>query len=186
MKRIAITGTHGVGKTSLAYALFDKFTELNIKASLNTKLARSLIEKGYPLGKEATSESYIQYIISQLRAEQTAEKCDVFISDRTLLDPLSYSIVNQKYINSTVPDDIIKLLESVWLLESIQYDLYVLVPIEFEMPIDDIRPVDKKYRERIETQIASILSDYCINYITVSGTIDERADKVLNSIGIQW
>ena len=110
----------------------------------------------------------------------------MFISDRTLLDPLSYSIVNQKYINSTVPDDIIKLLESVWLLESIQYDLYVLVPIEFEMPIDDIRPVDKKYRERIETQIASILSDYCINYITVSGTIDERADQVLNSIGIQW
>ena len=50
------------------------------------------------------------------------------------------------------------------------------------MPIDDIRPVDKKYRERIETQIASILSDYCINYITVSGTIDERADQVLNSI----
>ena len=52
MKRIAITGTHGVGKTSLAYALFDKFTELNIKASLNTKLARSLIEKVIRSGKK--------------------------------------------------------------------------------------------------------------------------------------
>lgn len=186
MKRIAIVGTHGVGKTSLAHTLANKFTELDLKTIINCQIARTLIKNGYPLGKEATSESYIQYIISQLRAEQSAKECDIFISDRTLLDPLAYAIVNREYVHSNVPDDIIKLLESVWRLELSQYDLYVLVPIEFEMQIDNVRPVDKKYRQRIESQIDLLLNKYLVNHIIVSGTIEDRASQVLLSVGTDF
>lgn len=182
MKRIAIAGTHGVGKTSLAHTLANKFTESDLKTILNSQIARTLIKNGYPLGKEATSESYIQYIISQLQAEERAKECDIFISDRTLLDPLAYAIVNREYVHSDVPYDIIKLLESVWRLELSQYDLYVLVPIEFEMQIDNVRPVDEKYRERIESQIDLLLNEYFVNHIIVSGTIEDRAFQVLSSI----
>lgn len=183
MKRIAITGTHGVGKTSLAQSLTNKFTQLDMKSILNSQIARTLIKNGYPLGKEATSESYIQYIISQLQAEQRAKECDIFISDRTLLDPFAYAIVNQEYVHSDVPDDIIKLLESVWQLELSQYDLYVLVPIEFDMQIDNIRPVDEEYRKRVESQIDLLLNKYHVNHIIVSGTIEDRISQVLFSVG---
>lgn len=182
MKRIAITGTHGVGKTSLAKTLVKKFTQVDLKTILNSQVARTLIKSGYPLGKEATSESYIQYIISQLYAERCAKECDIFISDRTLLDPLAYAIVNREYVCSVVPDNIIKLLDSVWQLELSQYDLYVLVPIEFEMLKDNVRPVDEKYRERIESQIEFLLNKYLVNHIIVSGTIEERASQVLFSV----
>lgn len=180
MKRIAITGTHGVGKTTLAHSLKSSFEDLTVV--LNCQIARTLIKNGYSLGKEATAESYIQYVIAQLRAEQISEECDLFISDRTLLDPLAYAIVNREYIGSSVPESIIEMLKSIWLLESKQYDLYVFVPIEFDMPADGIRPEGEEYRKKIEAQMYSLLNEYNVNYITVSGTLIDRNTQVYEAI----
>lgn len=181
MKRIAIAGTHGVGKTSLAHALIDSLPDLRV--TLNSQIARTLIKKGYPLGREATPESYIQYVISQLQAEQLSEKCDLFISDRTLLDPLAYAIVNRDFSGSNVPESIIELLKSIWLLELQQYDLYVFVPIEFDMRSDGVRPEGERYRRKVEDQILVLLNKYGVNYLTVSGTLNERNGQVLRAIG---
>lgn len=176
MKKIAIAGSHGVGKTTLAFALADSFEHQ--KVVVNSQIARTLIKNGYPLGKEAATGSYIRYIIEQLQAERTVEGCSVFISDRTLLDPLAYAIVNKKYIGSSVPDSMIELLKAVWLLEAQQYDLYVFVPIEFDMQPDGIRPEGEDYRHKLDEQIRSLLDEYKVGYIKVSGTVKERVAQV--------
>lgn len=181
MIRIAIAGTHGVGKTSLAYALMNSLAGFQV--TLNSQLARTLIKNGYPLGRDATAESYVQYIVAQLRAEQFCEPCDLFISDRTLLDPLAYAITNHRSSpNLTVPESIIELLRVTWLLEMQQYALYVFVPIEFDMPIDGVRPEGKDYRKKVEDQILLLLNEYNVNYITVSGTLDDRNRQVLHAL----
>lgn len=181
MKRIAIAGAHGVGKTSLAYALTNSLTGFEV--TLNSQLARTLIKNGYPLGRNATTESYIQYIVAQLRAERFCEPCDLFISDRTLLDPLAYAIVNRNSSNSAVPENIIELLRVTWLLETQQYALYIFVPIEFDMSIDGVRPEGKDYQKKVEDQILSLLNEYDVNYITVSGTLEDRNRQVLHALG---
>lgn len=180
MKKIAIAGSHGVGKTTLVSMLADSLEHQ--KVVINSQIARTLIKNGYPLGRAATAESYIQYIISQLRAEQIPRECDVFISDRTLLDPLAYAIVNKEYARSKVPDSMIDLLSAVWLTELQQYDLYVFVPIEFDMQSDGIRPEGKDYREKVSEQIRSLLDEYKVNYISVSGTPGERNAQVCNAL----
>lgn len=183
-KKIAITGTHGVGKTTLANSLTNSFE--NLKVILNSKIARTLIKNGYPLGREATTESYIQYVIAQLRAEQTAEECDLFISDRTLLDPLAYALVNREYVGSSVSSSTIEMLKMIWLLELKQYDLYVFVPIEFSMQADGIRPEGEDYRKRVEMQIYSLLNEYKVNYITVTGTLKDRNTQAYKAISNSW
>lgn len=180
MKRIAIAGTHGVGKTSLAHALMLSLKDLRV--TLSSQIARTLIKNGYPLGREATTESYIQYVIAQLRAEQLAEPCDLFISDRTLLDPLAYALVNRDVVGPSVPESTIELLQSIWLLESQQYDLYVFVPIEFDMHTDGIRPEGEEYRKRVDAQIISLLKEYRINHIVVSGALEERSSQVIQAL----
>lgn len=180
MKRIAIEGTHGVGKTTLARCLINSFKDLSV--TLNSQIARSLIENGYPLGKEATAASYVQYIIAQLRAEEQAKECDLFISDRTLLDPLAYAMVNQESLGSDVPDSIIELLKSAWLLELRQYDLYVFVPIEFAAQADGVRPEGEPYRKEVEKQMLSLLNSNNLNYITVSGSIAKRTNQVREAV----
>lgn len=182
MIRIAIAGTHGVGKTTLAHSLADSFEGLSVV--VNTKIARTLIDRGYPLGKDATSESYIQYIISQLNAEINSNDCNIFISDRTLLDPLAYAEVNKKMLHSTVPDSIIELLASIWLIEAEKYDLYVFVPVEFEMQPDGIRPNGEDYRKAVEAQMLMQLEENRIEYITVSGTVDNRKKQIIEHLNI--
>lgn len=180
MKRVAITGTHGVGKTTLAHSLADSFKDRTVV--VNSRLARTLIKQGYPLGKAATTESYIQYIIKQLRAELAANECDLFISDRTLLDPLAYALVNQGFPDAAVPESTIALLEAAWLLERRQYDLYVFVPIEFDAQADGIRPEGKDYRIAVENQILSLLNENNVHYTRVSGPLRTRTEQVLQAL----
>lgn len=180
MIKVAIAGSHGVGKTTLAYSLADHYNSYEV--TLNTQIARSLIKRGYPLGKDATAESYVQYIIAQLSAEQGAAHCDLFISDRTLLDPLSYAIVNSNNIDSTVPQSIIEMLKRIWLLELQQYDLYVFVPIEFSMQKDGVRPEGDDYRVSVEEQMLLLLDENHVNYIRVYGSPDERKAQAVNVI----
>jgi len=182
MIKVAISGSHGVGKTTLAYSISNCYADYNVK--INTHIARELIRQGYPLGREATDESYIQYIIAQLAAEQEASNIDLFISDRSLLDPLSYAIVNMKTEGSTVSQSIIELLKCIWLLELQQYDLYIFVPIEFSMIEDGVRPKGEKYRKLVENQMIQLLEEYHVKYIRVFGTIEERNAQAVNAINI--
>ena len=181
MKRIAITGSHGVGKTTLCHCIMQHYKPQK-KVEANLFLARNLISHGYPLNKEATSESYIQYIIAQLSAEQSHIGCDIFISDRTLLDPLAYETVNAIYEQSSVPRSIRDLLLHVWLMEKEQYDLFVFVPIEFPMPFDNVRPKDELYRLRVEQEILYYLNKYNIRYLYVGGSISQRCKCVFDAI----
>ena len=180
MIRVAIAGSHGVGKTTLACSLANHYKDL--KVTLNTQIARSLIRKGYPLGKEATAESYVQYIIAQLSAEQDSSNCDLFISDRTLLDPLSYAIVNSKTMDSVVPQSIIEMMKRIWLLELQQYSLYIFVPIEFSMKKDGVRPEDDGYRALVEAQMKQLLEECHVRYIRVSGAPEDRNAQAVEAI----
>lgn len=180
MIKVAIAGSHGVGKTTLAYSISNYYSKWNV--TLNTHIARTLIEKGYPLGKEATVESYIQYIIAQLAAEQKSTNSDLFVSDRSLLDPLSYAIINMKTEESPVPLSVIEMMKRIWLLELQQYDLYIFVPIEFSMQEDGVRPKDDDYRKLIENQMIQLLEENRVKYIRVSGTREDRVIQVVNAI----
>lgn len=181
MKKIAIVGSHGVGKTSLCHHIMQHYTH-QMNVVLNCNLARSLISKGYLLNKEATSESYIQYIIAQLTAEQSLDTCDMFISDRTLLDPLAYETVNSIYEGSLVPQSIRDLLFRVWFLEKDQYDLFIFVPAEFPMPLDQIRPQDEQYRLRVEQQLKRYLDEHKVKYLCVTGSLIQRSKTACAAI----
>ena len=180
MIKVAIAGSHGVGKTTLASSIVEHYCRLDV--TLSSQIARSLIKKGYPLGKDATTKSYVQYIIAQLSAEQEIDKCDLFISDRTLLDPLSYAIVNYNKLGSAVPQSIIEMIKRVWLLELQQYDLYIFVPIEFSMKKDGVRPEGDDYRVLVENQMILLLDENHVNYIRVSGPPEERKIQAVTAI----
>lgn len=181
MFRIAVAGSHGVGKSTLCERLQSELKQRGIDVSVISGIARNLIEKGFPLGREATQQSYIHYIVEQLHAER-ALRGRSFISDRTLLDPLSYAEVNHALHFPGILSDMIDLLRNVWELESEMYDFYVFVPIEFPMTSDGIRPEGQDYQFQIEQQIKAHLQSHQIRYISVKGTLEQRCDQVLSTL----
>ena len=182
MMKIAFTGSHSTGKTTLLNDLITYFDDdINIKCI--TEVARKIIDKGYPLNQDANVDSYVHYINDQLNEENIhMQGCDLFISDRTLLDPVAYSLVNRQLPRPYIPEYFIEMMTNVWLLEQARYDLYVYFPLEFPLEIDGIRPVDEKYRKDIDEKIHMLLMKYNINYITVSGNEMQRRDYLIKVI----
>ncbi|MBR3602249.1 MAG: ATP-binding protein [Lachnospiraceae bacterium] len=180
--KIAFTGTHCTGKTTLLKDIEEILAD-KLKIHSVTEVARKIIEKGYPLNMDATVESYIHYINDQLNEEnKLMQECDIFISDRTLLDPVAYAMVNSKLPRPYISEYFIEMMKNIWLLEKDRYDLYVYFPIEFALQYDGVRPEDEKYRRDIDALILSLLEQFQINYIKISGDRSERKKQLCDVI----
>jgi len=87
--RIAVTGTHGVGKTTLCNNLVKHFTDKGLRVHLIEEVARKS-----PLGinKDFNAASAYWIACKQICLELEAQYsgCDVIISDRMMNDPLFY------------------------------------------------------------------------------------------------
>ncbi|MCL2024182.1 MAG: ATP-binding protein [Coriobacteriia bacterium] len=174
---IALAGSHCTGKTTLFDQLkHDLSPEFDLKHI--TEVARKIIAKGYPLNQDANMESYIHYVNDQLTAEQAMFAYDVFVSDRTILDPLAYALVNKELPRPYVPDSLIEMMRNIWLMEKEKYDFYVYFPIEFPLTMDDVRPGDEDYRSRVDTMIYSLLMENDVDFITVNGSLEQRVETV--------
>jgi broad-specificity NMP kinase len=66
MKKIAITGTHGVGKTTLTHQLCVALKEKNVNATIVEEKARSC---PFPVNEAATTDTEIWMVHSQICAE---------------------------------------------------------------------------------------------------------------------
>jgi len=176
----AITGSHCTGKSTLVNAIKSK---LDISVFTIQEIARGVINRGFPLGKEATLDAYANLIADQLEIENLgfSSNREVLISDRTLLDTLSYAEVNQT-LGRGVPAYVINLLKQICLLEAQRFELYVYLPIEFPNVSDGIRDEDEKYRELVSLCILNNLKLLQIPYVSLSGSKEERLHKMLRLI----
>ena len=179
--KIALAGTHCTGKTTLLIQ-FKEIYHNNSSFGYITEVARKIIEKGYPLNAEANTDSYIHYINDQLIAEKNIYTYKIFMSDRTLLDPLAYALVNKKLPRPYIQDYFIDMIRNVWLLEKERYDLYAYFPIEFPMAFDGVRPEDEEYRKRVDEMIYQLLIKYSIKFVTITGSVYERKKILIDAI----
>lgn len=180
--KIAFTGSHCTGKTTLLNDIKNALPSEIIVNSV-TEVARKIIEKGYPLNMDATIDSYVHYINDQLEEEKNKmNKCDVFISDRTLLDPVAYAMVNSKLPRPYIPQYFIDMMKNVWLMEKGNYDFYVYFPVEFDLEMDGIRPFDENYRREVDETIEVLLKENGIKYIKITGNREKRKKYLLTLI----
>lgn len=172
---ISISGSHCTGKTVLARAIQRALCPaLGRDLVVIGEVARVVIAKGFPLNREASVDSYINYVLEQLRAERTAGGVHV-ISDRSLVDLLAYMRANA---SPYIPDYLLAMVEEVIWLERDYYDLYCYTPIEFDLVLDDVRPADVEYRELVDRSLRSVLLEYRLNVVALTGNVEERCRKV--------
>ncbi len=181
--KLAFTGTHSTGKTTLVKEIESSISD-SVKIKCVTEVARKIICRGYPLNNLATKDSYIHYINDQLNEERDINCYDFFISDRTLLDPLAYMLANKDFPSQFIDDYFIQMMENVWLLEQSRYDIYVYFPIEFPLVLDGIRPEEEEYRAAVDHAILQTLKKHNIPYITMTGSILERKEQLMQLMNL--
>lgn len=175
MKKIVITGTHGVGKTTLVEKLATSL-RTKLKVGVIPETARALVAQGIPMNDEVSEFGIACYIVTYLKAQrELPTDLDLAISDRSLFDLFVY-ITDKR--PEKVRYEFVQLVEELVFEEMKNVELFVYIPIEFEMESDGVRPFDLDYQKRIDSKVKTQLETFGARTITSSGDLDNRVREI--------
>lgn len=178
MIRISITGTHSVGKTTIA-DIIAKHYEANYNVQRISEVARELIKQKFKMSKDITQYGIVNYAYKYLHQERIKQLGDILIADRSILDMMAYISVNN---SKKVKTRYISLIDEIMYINKNKYDMYFYIPIEIPIVFDGVRPEDDKYRNDVDEMIKFLLNKYKINYYEVRGNIEERFNIISAAI----
>ena len=173
--KIGLCGTMSVGKTTLVNALKN---EPEFKDYIfRTERSKYLNSIGIPLNTDSTLKGQLVFA-----AERAAELMqENIITDRTIIDVMVFCELS-KSMSKAEKDHINGVL---WHLIR-EYDIIFHID-DLSVPIENngVRETNKNYRLDIHEKISSILGMYRYmsgKVVTISGTTEERIDKIKESI----
>ena len=185
--RIAFSGSHGVGKTSLLSELYDWFVKRHFSVHVIPESARLLTELSnnpdYFL-KDYTLNKQLEVLLFQVAAEGLAAhkvSNTILLSDRTGLDVWAYSKIKfPDTCNSSIGVALERLIAELTLST---FERIYFVPIEFQLPKTRDRIQDVSFQKEIEKKIIELYVRYSVEFKSISGDLSLRAEKVINDLG---
>ena len=167
--KLALIGTHGVGKTTLAFELCSLLKKSHHHVELVTEVAR---QSPFPVNAATTLEGQLWILHAQIAAElDAARRAPQVIADRSVLDNYCY------LVNKFGPQ---QQLESwlAWWMNT--YDVLIGVPpAAAEIPPDGFRSEDRAFQQRIHELLIELLSSAPFDHLRASVLwlkADERAE----------
>lgn len=160
--KLALIGTHGVGKTTLAFDVCTQLKKLGHNVEMVTEVARRC---PLPVNEGTTLQAQLWILHTQIAAELEArQRAEHVICDRSVLDNYCY------LVNSTGKQPALEGWLENW-LES--YDLLVGVPLVreaiyaegFRQPAldDGFRATDRAFQQRIDALLKEKLAEAPFN-----------------------
>ena len=149
--KIAFVGSHGIRKTTAAYA----FAHTIQRAGRSVEFGREVVRDN-PLGinETATGEAQLWVLVSQVRQElELAPKAEVLVTDRGVVDNYAYYL---RACGGTDRFDIEPLVRN-W---GATYDLVVRLTPDIELRPDGIRTTSIAFRELIEGILDTVLPSF--------------------------
>ncbi|WP_269584426.1 ATP/GTP-binding protein [Roseibium sp. Sym1] len=181
--KIALTGAHGTGKTTLTDTLHKSLSE-----SYNTKVCREvprvIIEavgqdEFFRRGNNTPLRQCIVFLYQILEDHFKGLEAEILISDRTIIDHLAYMLdLFPEFQNEPEYKPIHKMIEQ-WMTT---YDLIFKVPIEFQVKDDGVRESDLNFQQKIDKKIDELYINFGISPKIISGSVDMRTKLVLDEV----
>jgi nicotinamide riboside kinase len=141
--KIALVGTHGVSKTTLAYELAGVLKRRSKKVELLTEIAR---ECPFPLNDLATREAYQWIIARQIQLEiEKAPRADILVCDRSVLDNFAY--YSRRYGTEGSEARALSCYCYAWMQT---YNLLIRLPIRDSLTADGFRSTDSNFQKEID------------------------------------
>jgi len=150
MTKIAIIGTHCVGKTTLAKKLSRHLKD----SAFIEEVVRSC---PYPVNEMATLEAQ-EWILNEQKRREEEAKAKIIISDRALIDNFAYWL---RVAEKTLGEDEIKRKKEEVFLHSKTYDLLIfLEPFEGKIIKDNFRSTDDSWRKEMHERIFNLVKEF--------------------------
>ena len=203
--RIAVSGTYSTGKTTTAEAL----SILTGIPRVYARTARMLMPVYFP-NKTLEQCSPFELMELELRKfnERIIHECKIdggFITDGSSIHEYVYALARIKFGMNPSANLVERSIKKLIMLPfkpvfkginecfgSIvkshakdTYDSFIHLPIEFPIVKDGHRPFNEKFRKICDECILSTIEELGINYYVVTGSIEERLEKIVNIYGFE-
>lgn len=138
-KLIAVTGTHGAGKTTLTYLIAAHYKSKGKNVKLIQEVARSC---PFPINEKMTADTALWIYFEHSKKELEALKDhDIVIADRTFFDSFVYA----KYFNIEIDQRIINSSFRLY-----HYDEILFVRPAGKILDDGVRSIDETFQQEID------------------------------------
>ena len=140
--KFALVGSHGVGKTTLAYGLASRLKRRDVNLEVVHEVARRC---PLPLNDETTASAQSWILHTQVAEEILAQsRYDVVICDRSVLDNFVY------FRLAAEPSNGLAVFVSEWIST---YDLLIHIPIIDPPRADGIRALGRQFQKSIDEML---------------------------------
>lgn len=167
--KIAITGAHRVGKSSLAEKLMESLSDYDFQPEPYFELE----ERGYVFSEIPTADDYLEQFEYSLIQISTSVENTIF--DRCPIDLLAYIEAVKAFENMQTNYQKVQNVIT-------EIDLLVFIPIESP----DLISCPQSELPELRDQVNEILSEWVWNFpvdtIEVTGTLLARRDQVLKKL----
>jgi AAA domain len=201
--RLAVSGTFGVGKTTTAEALSVATGIPRTHAMTSREILGDLLP-----GKTVQELSAAELILLGLRRleERIHNEAEIpyFVSDGSVIHEWVYGEARMRVGINPGAGAGVRLVKGVMGLPVKRfyqqymdaygvitknrarrlYDVYIHLPVEFDMVEDGHRPVSEKFRRLSDELLIQTLEELGIPYHVVGGTVLERVSKVVELLGL--
>ena len=175
--KIVFTGSHGVGKTSLATSVFEALKH-RCDTTLTPEMARLLVEMGHEVNDRINEDGVVAYLDLYLRHSRKATG-QVILSDRSIFDLYVYT---HELSGGRIKATYIDLVKELVFAEVQSVASYIYVPIEFQVQADEVRPGDTAYHRHIDEMVLAQFKYFGAKTMTVTGTLEQRRSQVLEHL----
>ncbi|MGD8438950.1 MAG: AAA family ATPase [Holophagae bacterium] len=161
--KIALIGSHGVGKTTLCFELAARLKRRHVDVDIVREVARSC---PLPINQQTTIEAQEWILHSQINAEiEAASGHDVVVCDRSVLDNYCYMV------HAAGVQKIWERFLDYWLKT---YEMLIHVPPWVRPTYDGVRAVDARFQEQIELLLEGMITARALRPVRLDP--DERDD----------
>lgn len=167
--KIAIIGSHNVGKTSLAEELWDRLPDYSLEMEPYYQLEAS----GFEFSGTPSAEDYVEQF--NFSSKLILQRADNVIFDRCVLDIIAYIYVLDPHC------DIQSYYKSAQTIMS-EIDLLVFVPIEDPDRIAKHQITFPKLRGQVDEVLHNWIDDFGTEVIAVHGSLSDRVNQVFGRI----
>jgi hypothetical protein len=188
--RLAISGTHSMGKTTLLGDCARAFPEYTTESEAYRTLRSFNPDLDIGLGREA--DKHAMWILQgELMGKLLRHrKGDKVFFDRGPVDMLAYSLYAKEEKQTDLDEAFLQSLREIGCIYCREFlDAILFVPIRDDYPIqfenDGVRPTDGGYRERVDAHFKSVYQtlDLGIPIVEIQGPRSARIVTVANHIG---
>ena len=172
MSKIAIIGSHGVGKTTLIQSLKSLYPELNFIDEVARELQLKIGKSTKDMDDQEKSKFQLEAMQAQIDQEL---KFEGYISDHCAISYLPYSTQLPIYneLRLQIQQQYLPILKQLKI---------IYIPIEFGLENDGLRFVTNEYQQYIDETLIDLLHKYNLKYTTVSGTVEQRLQQIAKLI----